>query len=42
MDSSMLNKQAFLSKEILEAAVDPSEVLEFMAAADRNKGSDLE
>jgi hypothetical protein len=42
MDSTMLNKQAFLRKEILEAGVDPSEFLEFMAAADRNKGSDLE
>jgi hypothetical protein len=40
----MLNKQAFLRKEILEAGVDPSEFLEFMAASDRkkNKGSNLE
>jgi sorting nexin-7/30/sorting nexin-8 len=38
----MLNKQAFRRKEILEAGVDPSEFLEFMAAAARNKGSDLE
>jgi hypothetical protein len=42
MNSTMLNKQAFLRKEILEAGVDPSEFLEFIAAADRNKGSDLE
>jgi hypothetical protein len=42
MDSTMLNKQAFLRKEILEAGVDPSEFLEFMAAADWKKGSDIE
>jgi hypothetical protein len=37
----MLNKDAFLRKEILETGVGPSEFLEFMAAADRNKDSDL-
>jgi hypothetical protein len=35
----MMNKQAFLRKEILEAGVDPSEFLEFMSVADRNKGT---